>query len=356
MRRGSPAPGTGAPLNPIPALLPLARIYRSGVELRLALYERGLFRVHRAGRPVISIGNLSTGGTGKTPFTLWLAAEIQTRNMNPSILTRGYGRKSRGPVLVSNGEGQLASVSDSGDEPAVLARGLPAVPILADADRVRGAARIEALFPSVDLHLLDDGFSHVRLARDVDILLLDATAPDGGGSLLPAGHLREPLESMARADFIVVTKLEQAGPEQALALALRYAPGVPVYGAKTEILGLSDDRGTPVRPVDLPPETLVALSGIAQPDSFAATLRELGIQPTSTLAFPDHATYGEFRIGKILKAMEETGATAVITTEKDFVKLEGRLPVPIFRVRIRSQVTDSAFVPHVLAHLGRRPS
>ena len=343
-------------MNGSDLLKPLSGLYGAAVRSRLGLYKRGIFPVRQAGRPVISIGNVSVGGTGKTPFTLWLATEIQNRKLRPSILTRGYGRRSRGSLLVSGGSEPVASAREAGDEPALLGRALPGVPVLADADRVRGAARVEALFPDVSVHLLDDGFSYVRLARDVDIVLVDATDPDAGGALLPSGRLREPLESLARADLIVITKIEQAAPERALAIALRYAPGVPVYSAATEVLGVTDGRGERVRPVDLPPGTVVAVSGIARPESFAATLDSLEISPTETLSFPDHARYGSFRIGRILRAVEETGATAVITTEKDAVKLEGLLPVPIFRVRIRSRVIEPGFVADLLARLAQKPS
>ncbi|MBK9087692.1 MAG: tetraacyldisaccharide 4'-kinase [Holophagales bacterium] len=161
-------------------LLPLSHVYGAGVAVRLALYERGVFGVRHAARPVVSVGNIASGGTGKTPFVRWLAGELLRRGRHPSILTRGYGRTSRGTVVVSDGRGTLATVAASGDEPALLARALPFVPIVADARRALAASRAETLEAPVDVHLLDDGFSHVGLAREVDIVLLDATAPDAG--------------------------------------------------------------------------------------------------------------------------------------------------------------------------------
>jgi tetraacyldisaccharide 4'-kinase len=337
-------------------LSPLARLYGAGVALRLDLYGRGLLRVTRAGRPVVSVGNLAAGGTGKTPFVRWLASELLFRGQKPAILTRGYGRGSRGIVLVSDGAGAVAAVRESGDEAALLARALPGVPILADARRARGAAVIEARFPEVSVHLLDDGFSHVALFRDLDIVLLDATAPDAGGALLPAGRLREPLTSLARADAVVVTKTEQADPARAVALARAYAPGVPVSLAKTHVLGIFDGHGDAVSPRDLPRGTLVAVAGIARPDSFRATLSSLGIEPTVFLPFPDHAPFGAFSLGQILRAAEETGATGIVTTEKDAVKLEGRLPLPLFCVAVEMRVDEPGFTSDLLARLGRRPS
>ncbi|MCM3877714.1 MAG: tetraacyldisaccharide 4'-kinase, partial [Thermoanaerobaculia bacterium] len=278
------------------------------------------------------------------------------RGIRPSVLTRGYGRATRGAVVVSDGAGAVASVNDSGDEAAVLARALPRVPIVADADRLAAARRVEELVPDVRVHLLDDGFSHVALARDLDIVLLDATAPDAGGALLPEGRLREPLSSLARADLVVVTKCEQADPAAARALANRWAPGAPVYHALTRVLGIRDDSGEEVRAEDLPGQTLVAVAALARPEAFFATLADLGIAPARVVTFRDHDPYGQFAMGRIEKAAEESGATAVVTTEKDAVKLEGRLRLPLFRVAVEMAVTENGFVEDALRCLARPPS
>jgi tetraacyldisaccharide 4'-kinase len=338
------------------ALLPLSHLYGAGVALRLALYRRGLLSVRRAARPVVSVGNVAAGGTGKTPFVRWLAGELQRRGRHPSILTRGYGRDSRGTVVVSDGRGALASVSASGDEPALLARALPSVPIVADASRAKASARAETLEAPVDVHILDDGFSHVGLERDVDIVLLDATDPGAGGALLPAGLLREPLSALARADLIVVTKTEQADPAAALELARRFAPGVPAFRARTTVLGIRDREGRPVDPTDLPPGTTIAVAGIARPVSFLSTLESLGVTPVEFLRFRDHEPYGAAATGRIERSIEETGATAVVTTEKDAVKLEAVLTVPVFRVAVEARVVEAAFVSELLSLLSRRPS
>jgi tetraacyldisaccharide 4'-kinase len=305
---------------------------------------------------VLSVGNVAAGGTGKTPFVRWLAGELLLRGSRPSILTRGYGRRSRGTVVVSDGAGALASPAESGDEPSVLARALPSVPIVAEANRARGARRAEEIQPAIALHLLDDGFSHVALARDLDVVLLDAVAPDAGGALLPAGRLREPLESLARADLIVVTKTEQADPSRAREIAARYAPGVPVYQAATRVLGIRDAAGLAVEPEDLPGGTCVAVAGLARPDAFLATLASLKIVPAAFRTFRDHDRYGPAALGRIERAAEESGATAVLTTEKDAVKLEGRLALPVYRVAVDMPVLEADFVAEALHRLSRRPS
>lgn len=338
------------------ALDALASLYGAAVAARLSAYRHRLLPVRRAGRPVLSVGNVAAGGTGKTPFVRWLAGELLARGQRPSILTRGYGRKSRGTVVVSDGAGAVASVRDSGDEPALLARALPSVPIVAEASRMRGARRAEEIQPSIALHVLDDGFSHVALERDLDIVLLDAASPDAGGALLPAGRLREPLASLARADLLVVTKTEQADPSRARALAARWAPGVPVYHAATRVLGIRDRAGLAVEAADLPGATCVAVAGLAHPEAFFATLARLGIEPAAALAFRDHEPYGPMALGRIEKAAEESGATAVVTTEKDAVKLDGRLAFPLFRVAVDMPVLEPGFVTEALARLAQRPS
>jgi tetraacyldisaccharide 4'-kinase len=337
-------------------LAPLAALYGGAVSARLGAYRCGFLRVHRAARPVLSVGNVAVGGTGKTPFVRWLAHELLARGIRPSILTRGYGRASRGSVVVSDGAGAVASVRASGDEAAALARALPRVPIVADRDRLAAARRVEDLVPDVGVHLLDDGFSHVGLARDLDVVLLDATAPDAGGALLPEGRLREPLSSLARADLVVVTKCEQADPAAARALANRWAPGAPVYHALTRVLGIRDDSGEEVRTEDLPGQTLVAVAALARPDAFFTTLRDLGIAPAGAVTFRDHDPYGQFALGRIERAAEESGATAVVTTEKDAVKLEGRLRLPLFRVAVEMAVTENGFIEDALRRLALPPS
>jgi tetraacyldisaccharide 4'-kinase len=340
----------------VSVLGPLAALYGAAVSARLEAYRRGLLPVRRARRPVLSVGNVAAGGTGKTPFVRWLATELLAHGQRPSILTRGYGRRSGGTVVVSDGAGAVAPVGEAGDEASVLARALPSVPIVASASRVRGARRAEEIQPGIALHLLDDGFSHVALERGLDVVLLDAASPDAGGALLPAGRLREPLSSLARADVIVVTKTEQADASRARELAARYAPGVPVYHAATRVLGIRDESGRAVAPADLPGTTLVAVAGLARPGSFFTTLAGLGIIAAASLAFRDHDPYAPAALGRIERAAEETGATAVIATEKDAIKLEGRLALPVYQVAIDMPVRESGFFAEALARLAQRPS
>ncbi len=337
-------------------LSPLAALYGAGVGARLALYRAGVLRVRRAARPVVSVGNVAAGGTGKTPFVRWLAGELLARGERPAILTRGYGRRSRGFVVVSDGAGALAPVPEAGDEPSVLARALPRVPVIAHASRWRAAGRALEITPDVSLFLLDDGFSHVGLVRDVDVVLLDASAPDAGGGLLPAGRLREPLSALARADLIVVTRSEEAGPEAAAAIARRHAPGVPLFHAVTEVVGIRGPAGEGLVSSQLKGVPLVAVAGLARPDAFAATLGTLGIAPAALLPFRDHARYGAREVGRIVRTATASGAAGVVTTEKDAVTLESICPLPLYVVAIGMRVVEPAFLGELFAHLARRPS
>lgn len=334
----------------------LASLYGAGVGARLALYRAGLLRVRRAARPVVSVGNVAAGGTGKTPFVRWLAGELIARGERPAILTRGYRRRSRGLLVVSDGAGALAPVAAAGDEPSLLGRALPRVPVIAHASRWRAARRAVEIAPDLSLLLLDDGFSHVGLFRDADIALLDASAPDAGGALLPAGRLREPLAALARADLIVITRTEQAAPEAAIALAARYAPGVPVFRAVTEVIGIRGPGGEAVTPPELKNVPLVAVAGVARPDAFASTLGSVGIAPAAFLRFRDHARYGTAEMDRIAAAASSSGAAAIVTTEKDAVKLESVCPIPFYTVAIGMRVVEPAFLGDLLALLARRPS
>jgi tetraacyldisaccharide 4'-kinase len=343
-------------MTPPPFLSPLAALYGAGVGARLALYRAGLLHVRRAARPVVSVGNVAAGGTGKTPFIRWLAGELLTRGERPAILTRGYRRESHGLVVVSDGAGTLAAVAASGDEPSVLARALPRVPVIVHARRLHAAERALEIASDVSIFLLDDGFSHVGLFRNVDIVLLDASAPDAGGALLPAGRLREPLAALARADLIIITRSEQADPAAAAALAARHAPGVPVFRAVTEIIGIHGPHGEAVPAPDLKGASLVAVAGLARPEVFASTLRSLEIEPRAFLAFRDHVRYGAAEIGRIVRAAAESEASAVVTTEKDAVKLESVCPLPCFVVAVRMRVVEPGFLGDLFALLERRPS
>lgn len=191
-------------------LPPLSLLYGAVTRTRLSLYRRGTFHTTKLDRPVISIGNITTGGTGKTPLVEWVARTVAAQGKKVCILTRGYGRKDPHlQVIVSDGYGVLASPTEAGDEPYLLAsRLVGSAAVISSADRI--AAGHEAINDfGTDCFVLDDGFQHLRLARDLNIVTIDATNPWGGGKLLPYGRLRETPESLSRADCVVITRCDQ---------------------------------------------------------------------------------------------------------------------------------------------------
>ena len=220
-----------------PLLTPLALGFRLGVALRGAAYRRGWCKTHRLNRPVVSVGNLTAGGAGKTPLVRLIAQRLLNRGWSPSILTRGYDRR-RGPgiIVVEPGPERRVDPRDVGDEPALLARALPKVPIVIGANRYRAGRLAEERFP-VDVHLLDDGFQHWALERDVDIVALDVTQEFSDWALLPAGRLREPCAALERAHIVVLTRTELGDAPALEARLSRINPRARVFLSTTTLRG-----------------------------------------------------------------------------------------------------------------------
>jgi tetraacyldisaccharide 4'-kinase len=272
---------------------PLSGLYGAGIALRNTLFDRGILPVLRLERPVVSVGNLSAGGSGKTPFVIALGELLRQCNISCDVLSRGYGRNTRG-VLVVDPNGRA---SDFGDEPLLIARKL-GVPVVVGESRYEAGRVAEQRFPS-QLHLLDDGFQHRSLARDFDIVLM--AAGDFEDRLLPVGRLREPMSALRRADAFVLP--------QDVANA---HPGVrekPVWRMQREI-SLS---GRPASPV--------VFCGIARPQQFFAQVRAAGVVPAAEVAFRDHHAYDEEDIQRLLSMQKKPGGGGFLTTEKDAINL-----------------------------------
>ncbi|HWT00107.1 MAG TPA: tetraacyldisaccharide 4'-kinase [Pyrinomonadaceae bacterium] len=329
-------------------LAPLGALYSAVTRARLALYRRGALRVHKITQPVVSVGNITTGGTGKTPLVEWVARAAAREGRRPCVLTRGYGREDAGRrVIVSDGERVLADAREGGDEPRLLAetlRGIAAV--VSDADRV-SAARWAAEHLESDLFILDDGFQHLRLARDLDIVAVDATNPWGGGRLLPRGRLREPLKGLKRADLLILTRTEQAADADSLRKqAERLSGGRPVIlsRTRTKAIRLLDEttmKGNalgvpshPSSPVSLP---FAAFCAIGNPEAFFAHLRADGYTLNHTRAFPDHYVYKQADVDALAGEAKRLGAAALVTTAKDAVKLRScgfELPCYVLEIEL----------------------
>ena len=332
-------------------LAPLSKLWGAILERRARGYATGRRMSHELPRPTVSVGNITFGGTGKTPMVEFLARRFHSQGRRPAILSRGYRRKSRGLVVVSRGEGPLVSPEEGGDEPVALARKLPGVLIVVAERRVEAAREAHAL--GADLFLLDDGYQHLAVRRDVNLLLLDAEDPFGGGRLPPGGRLREPLSALARADAAVFTRVDRdPPPEHALEALARWNPRAPIYTARIGPAGLADENGSIVPEGELLQSRFVAVCGVAKPAGFAASMKDLGLTPKETLVFPDHHRYGTADLEGIRRAAERTGSAWILTTEKDAVKLSGRLSVPVLAVRLEVEIVEPGFFAFLGGRLG----
>lgn len=305
-----------------PLLLPFAAGFKVGVALRQTGYRRGWLKTRRLSQPVVSVGNLTVGGTGKTPLVACVANILRRRGWKPSILTRGYGRTSDADmILVAPETSRRPTAQEVGDEPALLARMLPDVPLVICADRFRGGQAAEERF-QVDAHILDDGFQHLALARDVDLLTLDATQTLSDWNLLPAGRQREPLSALRRAQVVVLTRTDSADPKALEDIVMRIQPAAKVFRGRTKLLRWTNAlSGEAVSTEDLRAAKVAAFCGIGNPQAFFADLRRWGFSPVAEDAFPDHHVYTGEDMQKLAVAARKNGAMALLTTEKDAVKI-----------------------------------
>lgn len=311
---------------PAPPSSPWQLLYGGAHRLRWRWYRE---RAKRLPRPVVSVGNLHWGGSGKTPLVAAIARHLRDQGLTVCILSRGYGGKGEGVRVVSTGEGPLLGPRVAGDEPVLLAGELPGVAVVVGPDRHEaGLQALRRLDPAPDIFLLDDGFSHLRLARDLNLVAFPAADPFGGGRLFPSGRLREPLAAMARADAAILTGSEDAGAARELVEALRpYGFTGPGFASATR----------PGEPRLAPGARVFLATAIARPENFAATVRALGFDVAGELRFPDHHAYPPASLQRIQEAFRTSGAETVLTTSKDRVKLHGRLDVPLAELPIRAE-------------------
>jgi tetraacyldisaccharide 4'-kinase len=327
-----------------PLLLPFSAGFRFGVALRHAGYKHGWFKVRRLARPVVSVGNLTVGGTGKTPLVACVANILLRQGWKPSILTRGYGRSSKAEmIVVEPGTGRRADAQEVGDEPAILARMFPQLPLIVCADRFRGGQVAEERF-KVEAHILDDGFQHLALARDVDLLALDATQTISDRLLLPAGRQREPLSALQRAQIVVLTRLDSANSKPLEELVLRVHPAAQVFRSRTELLGWTDALGgEAVSLEEIRTQKVAAFCAIGNPRAFFSDLRRWGFNLVTENAFPDHHVYTGEEIRKLAARACRNGAAALLTTQKDAAKFsqDWTVKLPIFACNIEAQILDA---------------
>jgi tetraacyldisaccharide 4'-kinase len=305
---------------------------------------------------VISIGNITVGGTGKTPATIAVAEEAQKRGLKPVILTRGYKGRAKGPCFVTKGEEPLLSVRDAGDEPVLMAERLNGVPIIKGSSRFEagmfGLRKLQIKEAELKSHLiiLDDGFQHLGLYRDKDIVLIDYTNPFGDNLLLPLGRLREPVKSLNRANIIIVTRagenirIDDGANNEVLKVIRHYSPQSALFFAGHTPVScvLRSGEGKPAG--WLAGKKVFGFCAIASPDAFRRTLSELGASVCGFRAFDDHYQYIRQDISALIEAAEQSGAQWIVTTEKDIIKARSLdLPDNVAVVRIIFEAEEGFF-------------
>jgi tetraacyldisaccharide 4'-kinase len=308
---------------------PLSAIYGGVVAARNTLYDWRWLRARRLQGSVISVGNISTGGAGKTPFVILLGELLKARGIGFDVLSRGYGRKTRGVLLVEPG----GLPRDFGDEPLLIARRLQ-VPVVVGEDRYAAGRFAEQRF-GAQIHLLDDGFQHRGLARDLDIVLV--TPEDARDQLLPAGRLRESLSGLRRADAVVLASgaSAEAFPVEGKTV-WRVRRGIVTQNAAQKI-----------------PERAVVFCGIARPQNFLLQLRAAGVEPVAEAFFRDHHAYTEKDVRDLLELRKRSEAGGFITTEKDAVNLGGYLDAlaPLAVVPVKMELADAANAVDTMLHV-----
>ena len=333
----------------------VAAAYRGLLETRGWLYGRGVLRARKIPCPVVSIGNLTVGGTAKTPAVELAVRSLMALGHRPAVVSRGYGRKSRGVHVVADVASIRIEPEDAGDEPFLLARRLPGVPVVVGADRWE-AARVAIDTCGATAIVLDDGLQQRTLAASLAIVMARARRPWGNGRLLPAGPLREPLNALARGDLIVAVGAEDGSAgagdgsagagdgsaDDVRAAVARYAPRVPMITATLEPVACWEARRMEPMPLtQLAGLRVVPFAGIAAPAAFAATLRGLKTSG-DVVAFPDHHWYSR----DDLRALDARAAAAdaLVTTEKDWVRLRGRLGAgpPLYVVSVELRLATGA--------------
>jgi tetraacyldisaccharide 4'-kinase len=316
----------------------LSGAYRGLVTTREWLYRAGLLTSQAVGCPVVSIGNLTVGGTGKTPAVELAVRTLADLGHRPAVISRGYRRHSRGVQVVADAASIRLEGKDAGDEPFLLARRLPGVPVVVGANRAEAVKVTRERF-DVTAIVLDDGFQHRTLRKDLEIVMARAERPWGNGRLLPDGPLREPLPALSRADLVVAAGAASPADAPEVRAALdRYAPGCPLLAARyVPVESWEAQRVRSVPLARLADARLVAFAGIAVPAGFRSTLAELGVRVEAVVGFPDHHWYDERDLAALESRAAAPGIDGLVTTEKDWVRLRPLRPCrsPLYVVRVR---------------------
>jgi 3-deoxy-D-manno-octulosonic-acid transferase len=321
-------------------LFPFTGLYRLACSIRLFLYRRGICQQKRLEAKVISVGNITVGGTGKTPLVIYLTKKLKERNKKVAILSRGYKRKNKKMVELTQKTRDEFTWEDVGDEPYLISQRLSDVPISVSKHRIlSGQYTIEKY--GTEILILDDGFQHLRLFRNLDIVVIDAVNPFGNGKLLPAGTLREPLSSLKRADVFILTKTDQASKVNELIDTLKkYNPHAPIVESIYQIRSVDNFfDGSSVNLKDVEDKKALVFSGIGNPLSFENSLRSLKILILKHQRFRDHFPYRQKDILYLKGEARSLGADFIVTTEKDSVRIplikEQEIPIYVLKIDLK---------------------
>jgi tetraacyldisaccharide 4'-kinase len=343
-----------------------AKLYELAVRLRVVAYETDYLGSKKLDAFVISVGNITLGGTGKTPFVNYIARYLKREDRSVAILTRGYGRKSTERRILNDPRAKAQNPSSNineqlpptagylefGDEPLMLARTMPEVPVIVDKNRYESGMLAKQEL-NAEVLLLDDGYQHLALERDLNILLLDATDPFGGFEMVPFGRLREPLYGLKRADVVIITRADKPFDQAQTLAIIKYFCGdkVPVmyfYSTITNLRLLT--TGDIYDASEFVGWNVVAMCGIGNPQAFSEDLLQIGMNITAENFFPDHHAYHQEDMAMVLQTARDTGADAIITTEKDAVRLEGfkHSDIPVYAAQLEIESEEEVRLKSLL--------
>jgi len=340
-----------------------AKLYEFAVRLRVAAYETNYLKPKRLDATVISVGNLTLGGTGKTPMVEYIARYLKSEDHSVSILTRGYARETSGIQVLNDPQKGIESPDnlsyrESGDEPLMLARSLSEIPIVVNKNRYEAGLWAQKAFRS-DTVVLDDAYQHLALERDLNILLIDATDPFGDFEMPPFGRLREPLYGIKRADAVIVTRADRPFDHAQTLGIIRYFCGdkTPVmyfYSTIIQLRHLGTGESYDIR--DFAGWNVAVACGVANPRAFADDILQVGINIVSESFFADHHAFLQKDLDQITTAARDAGADAIVTTEKDAVRLEGLKhgDIPTYAARIQLESDDEVRLKSLLLRTATR--
>ncbi len=320
----------------------LSLFYGTAVVLRRLLFGLHLFKRKKISCPVISVGNLTLGGTGKTPTVIQIVQLLTRNNRRPVVVSRGYARKNEKEIIVvSDGQSVLVDTRIGGDEPVMIGSKMPGIPVVVGSSRYNAALHALQRF-SPDVVVLDDGFQHIRLKRDIDIVLLDAGNPFGNGKLFPAGVLREPINALKRAHAVLITKADTSADIGKLKDTIRRNTRARIFTSRQVPVDLIDCRSSDIRPLTvLRGSRVLALSGIARPDSFTSLLKALGADIAAECTYRDHFDYKKSDLATVFRKAADEKITMIVTTEKDAIRLNRLHGDGVWALRIELIVAEN---------------